>query len=144
VPRLKHAVPTHRGTHGLATIIGMTFEAVVEAEQLRLAIATRLARSAHERAVSRFGKRSPVTARAAVVLAEFAVRRRAPRGLDALVMESLAAVRTSGDEESALRGYRVLARLAAHRGDTEFAFLILKEAEVLAAARDWAGWWRRA
>ena len=52
-------------------------------------------------------------------------------------MESLMAVRTSGDEESALRGYRVLARLAAHRGDTEFAFLILKEAEVLAAARDW-------
>jgi hypothetical protein len=70
VPRLKHAVPTHRGTHGLATIIGATFEAVMEAEQLRLAVATRLARSAHERAVVRFGKRSPATARAAVVLAE--------------------------------------------------------------------------
>jgi LuxR family maltose regulon positive regulatory protein len=53
-------------------------------------------------------------------------------------MESLMAVGTSGDEESALRGYRVLARLAARRGDKEFAFLILQEAEVLAAARDWA------
>ena len=42
VPRLKHAVPTHRGTHGLATIIGPMFEAAVEAEQLRLAVATRL------------------------------------------------------------------------------------------------------
>ncbi len=139
VPRLKHAVPTHRGTHGLATIIGMTFEAVVEAEQLRLAVATRLARSAHERAVSRFGKRSPVTARAAVVLAELLYEEGHCAGLDTLVMESLTTVRTSGDDESALRGYRVLARLAARRGDTEFAFLILKEAEVLAAARDWTG-----
>jgi ATP/maltotriose-dependent transcriptional regulator MalT len=139
VPRLKHAVPTHRSTHGLATIIGPTFEAVVEAEQLRLAIATRLARSAHVRAVSRFGKRSPVTARAAVILAGLLYEEGHCDGLDTLVMESLAEVRTSGDDESAMRGYRVLARLAARRGDTEFAFLILKEAEVLAAARDWPG-----
>jgi LuxR family transcriptional regulator, maltose regulon positive regulatory protein len=139
VPRLNHAVPTHRGTHGLATIIGPTFEAVVEAEQLRLAVATRLARSAHERALSRFGKRSPVTARAAVVLAELLYEEGHSSGLDALVIESLAAVRASGDDESALRGYRVLARLAAGRGDMEFAFVILKEAEVLAVARDWTG-----
>jgi LuxR family maltose regulon positive regulatory protein len=139
VPRLKHAVPIHRGTHGLATIIGPTFEAVVEAEQLRLAVATRLARSAHERAVNRFGKRSPVTARAAVVLAELLYEEGHHDGPDALVMESLTVVRTSGDEESALRGFRVLARLAARRGDTEFAFLVLKEAEALAAARDWTG-----
>src|SRR5580692_11570595 len=134
-----YAVPTHRGTHGLATIIGPTFEAVVEAEQLRLAVAMRLAGSAHERAVSRFGKRSPVTARAAVVLAELLYEEGHRAGLDAVVMESLEAIRTSGDDESALRGYRVLARLAGCRGDMEFAFLILKEAEVLAAARDWKG-----
>jgi LuxR family transcriptional regulator, maltose regulon positive regulatory protein len=139
VPRLCHAVSTHRGTHGIATIIGPTFEALVEAEQLRLAVATRLARNAHERAVSRFGKRSPVTARAAIVLAELLYEEGHCAGLDALVMESLATVRTSGDDESVLRGYRVLSRLAARRGDTEFAFLVLKEAEVLAAARDWTG-----
>jgi LuxR family maltose regulon positive regulatory protein len=139
VPRLNHAVPTHRGTHGLATIIGPVFEAVVEAEQLRLAVATRLARSAHERAVSRFGKRSPVTARALVVLAELLYEEGHHTGLDAQVMESLTAIRTSGDEETALRGFRVLARLAARRGDIEFAFLVLKEAEALAAARDWTG-----
>jgi len=139
VPRLRHAVPTHRGTHGLATIIGPIFESVMEAEQLRLAVATRLARNAHERAVSRFGKRSPVTARAAIVLAELLYEEGRCAGLEALVIESLTAVRTSGDDESALRGYRVLARLAVRRGDTEFAFLILKEAEGLAAARDWTG-----
>jgi LuxR family maltose regulon positive regulatory protein len=138
-PRLNHAVPTHRGMHGLATIIGQTFEAVVEAEQLRLAVATRLARSAHEHAVSRFGKRSPATARAAVVLAELLYEEGHCAGLDVLVMESLTALRTSGDEDSALRGYRVVARLAARRADTEFALLILKEAEALAAARDWTG-----
>ena len=137
VPRLNHALPTHRGTHGLASIIGPTFEAVVEAEQLRLAVATRLARSAHERALVRFGKRSPVTARAAVVLAELLYEEGHCTGLDSLVMGSLTAVRASGDYESAWRGYRVLARLAARRGDTEFAFLVLREAEVLAAARDW-------
>jgi LuxR family maltose regulon positive regulatory protein len=136
VPRLNQAVPTHRGTHTLATIIGPTFEAVVEAEQLRLAVATRLARSAHERAMNRFGKRSPVTALAAVVLAELLYEEGHHAGLDALVMESIAAVRSSGDEESALRGHRVLARLAACRGDTEFALLVLKEAEVLATARN--------
>jgi LuxR family transcriptional regulator, maltose regulon positive regulatory protein len=139
VPRLNYAVPAHRGTHGLATIIGPTFEAVVEAEQLRLAVATRLARSAHERAMGRFGKRSPVTARAAIVLAELLYEEGHSAGLETLVMDSLTPVRTSGDEDGALRGYRVLARLAARRGDTELAFLILKEAEALAAARDWAG-----
>jgi ATP/maltotriose-dependent transcriptional regulator MalT len=139
VPRLEHAVPTHRAAHGLATIIGPTFEAVVEAEQLRLAVATRLAGSAHERAMSRFGKRSPVTARAAVVLAELLYEAGPCAGLDAVVLESFTAVRTSGNGESTLRGYRVLARLAARRGDTEFAFLILNEAEVLAAAHDWTG-----
>jgi LuxR family maltose regulon positive regulatory protein len=137
--RVNHAVPTHRGTHWLATIIGPTFEAVVEAEQLRLAVATRLARGAYERAANRFGKRSPVTARAAVVLAELLYEEGHSAGLEAMVMESLTAIRKSGDEEGALRGYRVLARLAVRRGDKQFAFLILKEAEVLAAARDWTG-----
>src|SRR6266850_2274595 len=136
---IQHAVSTYRGTHGLARIIGSIFEAVAEAEQLRLAVATRLARSAHEHAVSRFGKRSPVAARTAVVLAELLYEEGHHVGLETLVMESLAAVRTSGDDESALRGYRLLARLAARRGDTEFAFLVLKEAEVLAAERDWKG-----
>jgi ATP/maltotriose-dependent transcriptional regulator MalT len=139
VPRLKHSVPAHRGTHGLATIIGPIYEAVVEAEQLRVAVATRLARGAHERALSRFGKRSPVTARAAVVLAELLYEEGHCGGLDPLLMESLSSVRASGDGETALRGYRLLARLAAGRGDTEFAFLILKEAEILAAARGWIG-----
>ena len=139
VPRLMHEIPTHRGTHGLATNIVPQFEALVEAEQLRLPVATRLARSAYERALSRFGKRSPVTARAAVVLAELLYEEGHCAGLDALVMESLREVRTSGDDDGALRGYRVLARLAARRGDTEFAFLILKEAEVLAAAHGWMG-----
>src|SRR5712671_1357305 len=136
---IQHAVSTYRGTHRLARIIGSIFEAVAEAEQLRLAVATRLARSAHEHAVSRFGKRSPVAARTAVVLAELLYEEGHHVGLETLVMESLAAVRTSGDDESALRGYRLLARLAARRGDTEFAFLVLKEAEVLAAERDWKG-----
>src|SRR6201996_6554265 len=89
VPRFEHAVPIHRGTHGLATIVGPTFEAVVEAEQLRLAVATRLAGSAFERAVSRFGKRSPATARATVVLAELLYEEGHRTGLDALVMEGL-------------------------------------------------------
>jgi LuxR family transcriptional regulator, maltose regulon positive regulatory protein len=139
VPRLKLAAASPRAAHGLAAIIGPTYEAVVEAEQLRVAVATRLARSAHERAASRFGKHSPVTARAAVVLAELLYEEGHYAGLDVLVMESLSSVRTSGDEESALRGYRVLARLAAGRGDTEFAFLILKEAEILATLHDWTG-----
>jgi LuxR family transcriptional regulator, maltose regulon positive regulatory protein len=137
VPRLIHRVSTHRCTHAFAAIIGPTFEAIVEAEQLRLGVATRLARSAYERAVSVFGKRSPVTARAAVVLAELLYEEGNHAGLDSLVVESLTAVRTSGDGEGALRGYRVLARLAAGRGDREFAFLILKEAEALATARGW-------
>src|SRR6202041_3893648 len=35
VPRLNHAMPTHRGTHGLATIIGPPSEAAGETNQLR-------------------------------------------------------------------------------------------------------------
>jgi ATP/maltotriose-dependent transcriptional regulator MalT len=137
VPRLKHAAQAHRSTHGLATIIGPMFEALVETEQLRLGVATRLARGAHERAVSRFGKRSPVTARAAVLLAELLYEGGHWAGLGGLVTESLAAIRTSGDDESASRGYRVLTRLAAGQGNSGFASLILQEAEVLAAEHGW-------
>jgi LuxR family transcriptional regulator, maltose regulon positive regulatory protein len=136
VPRLRHAIASCRCTHGFATIIGSTFEALVEADQLRFNVATRIARGAHQRAVNRFGKRSPVTARAAIVLAELLYEEGHHAELDSLVMESLALVRASGDQESALRGYRVLAGLAARRGDTEFAFLILNEAEGLAAERN--------
>ena len=139
VPHLEHAVPIYRGTRGLATIIGPTFEAVLEAEQLRLGVATRLARSAHKRAVSRFGKRSPATARAAVVLAELLYEEGHSGGLDTMVMECLNAVRTSGDEDSALRAYRLIVRLACRRGDMDFAYLALKEAEILAAERNWTG-----
>jgi LuxR family transcriptional regulator, maltose regulon positive regulatory protein len=139
VPRCGHAIPNHRGTHGIATIIGPMFEAVVEAEQLRFVVATRFARNAYERAVGRFGKRSPVTARAAVVLAELLYEQGHLAGLDVLVMESLAVIRRVGDSESVMRGYRVVARLAACRGDTEFAFLLLNEAMTLAEARDWTG-----
>jgi ATP/maltotriose-dependent transcriptional regulator MalT len=138
VPRCKDAVATHRGTHGLAIIIGAAFEAIVEAEQLRLAVAARLARNSHERALTRFGKRSPATARLAVVLAELLYEEGHCKGLETLVLDGLATVRNSGDGDTALRGYRVLARLAARRKDIEFAFLILREAEALAAARNWA------
>ena len=137
VPHGRHAVAAHRGTHGLANIIGTAFEAIVEAEQLRLPVATRLARKSHERSLIRFGKRSPVTARAAMVLAELLYEEGHCTGLQSLVMDSLATVRISGDGETALRGYRVLVRLAVRRRDGEFAFLILREAEVLAAARSW-------
>jgi LuxR family maltose regulon positive regulatory protein len=139
VPHLEHAVPIYCGTRGLATIIAPTFEAVLEAEQLRLAVATRLARNAHERAARRFGKRSPATARAAVVLAELLYEEGHSVGLETVVMENLEAVRTSGDEDSALRAYRLIVRLACRRGDMNFAYLALKEADVLAADRNWTG-----
>jgi ATP/maltotriose-dependent transcriptional regulator MalT len=73
------------------------------------------------------------------VLAELLYEEGHRDGLEAMVMETLTAVRTSGDEESTLRGFKVLARLAASRGDGQFSFLILKEAETLAAARGWTG-----
>jgi LuxR family maltose regulon positive regulatory protein len=134
-----YAVPIYCGAHGLATIVGPTFEAVLEAEQLRLAVATRLARNAHERAVNRFGKRSPATGRAGAVLAELLYEEGHSIGLDTMALESLNAVRTSGDEDSALRAYRLISRLAGRRGDMDFAYLALKEAEVLAAERNWTG-----
>jgi ATP/maltotriose-dependent transcriptional regulator MalT len=137
VPRFKHHITMHRCTHWVASIIGPMFEAAVEAEQLRLTVARRLARSAHERALSRFGKRAPVTARAAVMLAELLYEEGRCDGVDTLAMDSLSTLRASGDEDCALRGYRVVARVAARRGDTEFAFLILNEAIVFAVARDW-------
>lgn len=134
-----YAVPHCRGNHGFASIAALSFEALAEAEQLRLAVATKLASSAHERAVTRFGKPTPVTGRCAVVLSELLFETGHRAGLDSLIMDSLAAVRASGDQECALRGYRLLSRLAERRGYQEFAFLILREAEALAIARDWAG-----
>jgi LuxR family maltose regulon positive regulatory protein len=137
VPRFKHHVAVHRCTHWVASIIGPIFEAAVEMQQLRLTVAMRLARSAHERALSRFGTRAPVTARAAVMLAELLDEEGRREGVDLLITDSLSTLRESGDEDCALRGYRVVARVAARRGDTGFAFLILNEAIVLSMTRNW-------
>jgi ATP/maltotriose-dependent transcriptional regulator MalT len=140
VPRFKHPVALNRCIHWVASIIGPMFEAAVEAQQLRLVVATRLARSAHERAMSRFGKRAPVTARAAVMLAELLYEEGCRDGVDAqIIMDSVSTLRRSGDEDFTLRAYKVMARIAARRGDTDFAFLLLNEAIVFALARDWTG-----
>jgi LuxR family transcriptional regulator, maltose regulon positive regulatory protein len=138
VPRFKHPVGVNRCPHWVASILGPMFEAAVEAEQLRMTVAMRLARSAHERALNRFGKRAPVTARAAVIFAEMLYEEGHRNEVDSLMKESLPVLRTTGDEDNVRRGYGVMARVAARRGDSKFAFLVITEAIGLAMARDWA------
>ena len=132
---VSHA-PAHR-LDALSSILHLSMEAAVEAEQLRLASAGRLAQEALELSTRFFGSDFPGGRLAATLSARVLYEQGDISAADRLIRDRLVLSGSQGGIEGALSSYIVAARIAAARGQLPFAILLLREAEVLGEDRGW-------
>jgi ATP/maltotriose-dependent transcriptional regulator MalT len=126
-----------RRREALWSILHLSMEAAVEAEQLRLATAGRLADEALEMSARFFGPDFPGGRMAATLAASILYERDQVDAADRLLRDRLALFGSQGGIEGALRAYVVSARIAVARRQVPFAVLLLREAELLGEERDW-------
>ena len=129
-------VPTRR-REALWSILHLSMEASVEAEQLRLATAGRLANEALELSARFFGPDFPGSRTAATLSASILYEQNHVDAADRLIRDRLVLSGSQGGIEGALRAYVVGARIAATRHQLPFAVLLLREAELLGEERNW-------
>jgi ATP/maltotriose-dependent transcriptional regulator MalT len=108
--------------------------AAIEAEQLRLSGARVLAQGALDLVEPQ--SRSAGLFPAAVVAVLLYEQGDADRAWD-LLERRLGALRTIGAVESAVRAYPLMGRIAARRGEAQFAAALLREGEALGEQRRW-------
>lgn len=119
------------------TILDLTLDAAIEANLLRYPAATRLATDALVLAENRFGRGAPLTALPASVMAQILYDGGYLAEAENVLNLRLEAISKTPYIECALRAFPTLARIASHRGQVEFAGLILQEAEALGERRGW-------
>ena len=129
-------VPTRR-REALWSILHLSMEAAVEAEQLRLATAERLAREALELSARFFRLDFPASRMAATLSASILYEQNHVDAADRLIRDRIVLSGTQGGIEGALRAYVVGARIAVTRHQVPFAVLLLREAELLGEERKW-------
>jgi LuxR family maltose regulon positive regulatory protein len=112
-------------------------EAAWEAQQLRFAVSRRLAEDALEIADGACARPNPAGLLAAAVLAEVAYEAGDMEAARRLLEPSLSSIRTHASVDSAARIYPLVARLAAARGEVQFAVMLLREGEQLGERRNW-------
>ncbi len=112
-------------------------ESAVEAEQLRLVTAGRLANEALELSARLFGPDFPGCRMAAALSASILYEHNQIDSADRLIRDRLVLSGSQGGIEGALRAYVVGARIAVARRQVPFAVLLLREAELLGEERGW-------
>ena len=132
---VSHA-PVHR-RDALSCILHLSMEAAVEAEQLRLASAGRLANEALELSSRFYGLDFSGGRLAATLSARVLYEQGDIDAADRLIRDRLVLSGSQGGIEAALSSYLVAARIAAARGQASFAILLLREAELLGEDRGW-------
>jgi DNA-binding NarL/FixJ family response regulator len=128
--------PAHR-RDPLSCILHLSMEAAVEAEQLRLVSASRLANEALDLSTRIYGADFSGGRFAATLSARVLYEQGDIDAADRLIRDRMVLSGEQGGIESALSSYIVAARIAAARGQVPFAVLLLREAEALGVDRDW-------
>ena len=129
-------VPARR-RDALLSILHLSMESAVEAEQLRLVTAGRLANEALELSARLFGPDFPGCRMAAALSASILYEHNQIDSADRLIRDRLVLSGSQGGIEGALRAYVVGARIAVARRQVPFAVLLLREAELLGEERGW-------
>ena len=129
-------VPAGR-REALLRILHLSMESAVEAEQLRLATAGRLAHEALTLSAHVFGADFPGGRMAATLSASILYEHDHIDAADRLIRDRLALSGAQGGIEGALRAYVVGAKIAVARQQVPFAVLLLREAELLGKERGW-------
>ena len=130
-------VPRQR-REALWSVLHLSMEAAVEAEQLRLVSAGRLASEALALSTRFYGPDFPGARLAATLSARILYEQNHVDAADRLIRDRLLISGSQGGVEGALGAYIVAARIAAARGQTPFAILLLCEAEQLGEERGWS------
>ena len=126
-----------RRREALWSILHLSMESAVEAEQLRLVTAGRLAHEALDMSARFFGTDVPAGRLAATLTASILYEHDQVDAADRLIRDRLALSGSQGGIEGALRAYVIGARIAVTRHQVPFAILLLREAELLGEERDW-------
>jgi LuxR family maltose regulon positive regulatory protein len=134
--RPANATPSRR-RDALLTVLHLSMESAVEAEQLRLSTARRLASEALALCQKCFGPDFSGGRMAASIEARLLYEQDKVDDADRLIRDRLVLTGAEGGVEGALATYTVGARIAVARGQTAFAILLLREAEELGRQRDW-------
>jgi len=121
----------------LSSILHLSMEAAVEAEQLRLVSAGRLANEALELSTRFYGSDFSGSRLAATLSAKVLYEQDAVDAADRLIRDRLALSGSQAGIEGALSAYIIGGRIAAARGQLPFAMLLLHEAEQLGEERRW-------
>jgi LuxR family maltose regulon positive regulatory protein len=130
------AVPDQGRRARFLTLLDRSVQAMVEWQQLRLPIASRLCRNVIDACTG--SKRLASAALLPTVLtAQFAYEQGEFSEADSAIRAILPRVRAFGTIDIAVRAYITIARSAIRGGRSEFASLILREGETLALERGW-------
>ncbi len=130
-------VPRRR-REALWSVLHLSMEAAVEAEQLRLVSAGRLASEALALSTRFYGPDFPAARLAATLSARILYEQNQVDAADRLIRDRLLLSGSQGGVEGALGAYIVASRIAAARRQTAFAILLLREAEQLGEERGWS------
>ncbi|MFM0008036.1 LuxR C-terminal-related transcriptional regulator [Paraburkholderia dipogonis] len=123
--------------HRVARMFDLSLMAAVEMNQLRFPAARLLAEDAISECRSVYGGDLSVASFAASIVGQVLYEQGMVDEAQTWLSQRLAQICKGGTIESAERAYTTLAKIAASRGQFDFAQLILKEAEALGQRRSW-------
>jgi ATP/maltotriose-dependent transcriptional regulator MalT len=129
--------PRRQRREALSTILHLSMESAVEAEQLRLVSASRLADEAMALSSRFFGPDFSGGRLAATLSARILYEHNQVDAADQLLRDRLVLSGSQGGVDGALSAYIVSSRIAAARRQIPFAVLVLREAELLGERRQW-------
>jgi ATP/maltotriose-dependent transcriptional regulator MalT len=121
----------------LPAIFDLSIDAAVEIDQLRFPAAKRLAFDALALAEEFVGRDSAAAALPASLIAQVLYEEGYLSDAESLINNRLSAIGAAGHIECAIRAHTILARIASHRVQVDFATIILREAECLGERRGW-------
>ncbi|SEA94395.1 helix-turn-helix transcriptional regulator [Paraburkholderia sartisoli] len=123
--------------HAVTTMFDLAFDAAIEFGQMHFNAARLLADDALDIARRCGAGPAAIDALPACVMAQVLYEEGSIDESEALVAARLPGIRQGGTIEGALRGYGLLARIAANRRQPGQGLLLLAEADVLGTKRNW-------
>ena len=118
-------------------MLDLSIEAAMALDHLNLSIARRLALDALDVAETALNGAEGFAALPACFAAQVLYEQGCLDQADTMLRERLPSINAGAPIEAALRAYVVLARIATHRTQYDFAALLLREAEALGERRAW-------
>jgi ATP/maltotriose-dependent transcriptional regulator MalT len=140
---LFQSIPRHRPrlrwskSWAISSMLDLSIEAAMALDHLNLSIARRLALDALDVAETAPNGAVGLAALPACLVAQALYEQGCLDQADTMLRERLPSINAGAPIDAALRAYVVLARIATHRTQYDFAALLLREAEALGERRAW-------